>query len=156
MAELKEKLAASDSSTITHANLGGLANGGGWASPAIDNSSANAFSVDFSIKIKTATGTVATGYIDVYLIRSEDGTNYDDANALSDATGFAPVNCKKIGIISAVAATTTYQMIVSSDEVLATLPRKFKLGLVNNSGGALSSTAGDFEITYTLKTVQSV
>ena len=151
MAEIKQKLADSAAVTIT---LASLANGAGRGSNSIDNSSALAPRADIRIKIKTgASGTLATGFLDVYLIKSEDGTNYDDGFGGSDAA-FTPVNATKIGIIRAVANATTYEEVFSTDQ-LGTLPRKFSIGVVNNAGAALDTTAGNFAVSITLKTDQA-
>lgn len=147
MATTSLLLGTSTAATITIASL---ANAGGRASTAIDNTSTLALSADVYVKVKTgASGTSATGYVDVYLIRSEDGTNYDDAFGGTDGA-FTPANATKIGIISAVANATTYQAVFNTS-MFGELPRKFCIGLVNNSGAALDSTAGNHAVTTTLK-----
>jgi hypothetical protein len=152
MAELKVKLGTSTALTLT---LASLANGSGRCSTAVDNSSSNGISADIYLSIKTgASGVSSTGYIDVYLVSSEDGTNYEDAFAGTDAA-FTPVNARKIGIISAVANATTYKAVINT-ALIGDLPRKFAVAVVNNTGAALSSTEGDHTKTYTIKTVQSV
>jgi hypothetical protein len=151
MAELKIKLGTSTAFTLT---LASLANGAGRAATAIDNSSTNAMSADIYLKIKTgASGTLTTGYLDIYLIRSEDGTTYDDNFAGTNAA-FTPINATKIGIISAVANATTYVAVINT-QLIGDLPRKFSIGVVNNTGGALDSTEGNHAYRYTFKTVQS-
>jgi len=151
MAELKQKLADSQAVTIT---LNSLANGAGRGSNSIDNSSALAPEADIYVKIKTgASGVSATGYVDIYLIKSEDGTNYDDGFGGSDAA-FTPKNVSYIGTISANANATTYQRVFNTLG-LGGLPRKFCIGIVNNTGAAFDSTAGNHAVTYTLKTSQT-
>lgn len=151
MAEIKQKLASSATATIT---LASLANGSGRGSAAIDNSSALAIEADIMVKIKTASsGVSTTGYLDIYLIRSEDGTNYDDSFGGSDAA-FTPVNATKIGSMMATANATTY-IGVFNTAIAGNLPRKFCIGIVNNTGAALDSTAGNHAVTYTLKTLQT-
>lgn len=147
MSTISQNLGTSTAATITIASL---ANAGGRASTAIDNSTAKCTSADIMVKIKTgASSTSATGYVDVYLVRSEDGTNYDDAFSGTDGA-YTPVNATKIGIISAVANATTYVGIFNT-AMFGELPRKFCIGLVNNSGAALDSTAGNHALSYTLK-----
>lgn len=148
MATTTQNFGTSAAATITIASL---ANAGGRASTAIDNSTTKCTSADIFVKIKTnaTTGTSATGYVDVYLIRSEDGTTYDDAFAGSDA-GYTPINATKIGIISVSANNTTYQAVFNT-AMFGELPRKFCVGLVNNTGATLSATAGDHAVTVTLK-----
>ena len=151
MAEIKQKLAASVSLTLT---LASLANGSGRCSAAVDNSSLDLISADITLKIKTgASGVSSSGYLDVYLVRSEDGSNYDDSFAGSDAA-FSPVNATQIGIISAVANATTYLAVLST-ELAGNPPRKFAIAAVNNSGAALDSTEGNHAKTYTGKTYQT-
>lgn len=152
MADFKQKLANSQAVTIT---LASLANGAGRGSTAVDNSVALAPRADIKIKIKTgASGTSATGFLDVYLIKSEDGTNYDDGFGGTDAA-FTPVNATKIGRITAVANATTYQEVFNTDQS-GTLPRKFSIGVFNSCGGQLDGTAGNFAVSITLKTDQVV
>lgn len=152
MAEFKTKLGTSTALTLT---LASLANGSGRAATAVDNSSTNAISADIYLKVKTgASGVSATGYLDVYLVGSEDGTTYDDNFGGTDGA-FTPVNARKIGIISAVANATTYYAIMNTS-LIGDLPRKFCIGVVNNTGAALDATEGSHAYKYTSHTVQSV
>jgi len=152
MAELKTKLSTSTAFTLT---LASLANGSGRATTAVDNSSVNYISADIYLKIKTgASGTLATGYLDVYLVGSEDGTTFEDNFSGTDGS-FTPVNARKIGIISAVANATTYYAVINT-ALIGDLPRKFCIGVVNNTGAALDSTEGSHAYKYTGKTIQSV
>lgn len=154
MATTSQNLASSVAATITIASL---ANAGGRASTAIDNSTVKCTSADIFVKIKTnAAGTSATGYIDVYLVRSEDGSTWDDqyVGTTQQYSGtdaaFVPTNSTKIGIISATANSSIYQGVFNT-AMFGELPRKFCIGLVNNSGAALDSTAGNHAVTVTLK-----
>ena len=151
MAEIKQKLANSATATIT---LASLASGAGRGSTAIDNSSVLAIEADIAVKIKTASsGVSSNGYLDIYLIRSEDGSNYDDSFGGSDA-GWTPVNATKIGSMTANANSTTY-IGVFNTAIAGNLPRKFCIGIVNNTGAALDGTGSNHAVTYTLKTLQS-
>lgn len=151
MAEIKQKFGTSAALTIT---LASLANGGGRCSTAIDNSSVNAVSSDIYVKIKTAGTMASPNTLSVYLVRSEDGTNYDDAFAGSDAA-ITPINATLIGIISAPTTGTTYQAVLNT-EVAGNLPRKYAIAIVNNTGAALDSTAGNHAVSITPKTYQTV
>jgi hypothetical protein len=152
MADIKQKLYNADTPTITIASL---ANDGGRASAAIDNSTDLAFAADIRLKIKTgASGVLATGYIAVYLIRSEDGTNYDDGFAGSDAA-YTPVNAILLGIITANANATTYNKVFDTAELGITLPSKFAIGIVNKTGAALDSTAGNHGLSVRRKYAQA-
>jgi len=150
--EIKQKLADSATATIT---LTSLANNAGRGSSAIDNSSTLAPRADITVKIKTgSSGASATSCLEVYIIKSENGTTYDDNFGGTDGT-FTPINASKIGIISTPANNTSYISVLNT-EIAGTLPRKFCIGIVNKVGGTLSSTASDFSVTYTLKTDQTV
>ena len=147
MAEIKQLLGTSTAATIT---LASLANAAGRASTAIDNSSNLNYSADVFVKIKTgASGVLATGYVDVYLIRSEDGTNFEDSFAGTDGA-YTPTNATKIGIISAVANATTYTAVINTS-MFGELPREFCIGLYNATGAALDSTGSNHAVTVTGK-----
>jgi len=151
MTEIKQKLTTSAAATI---NLGSLANAAGRGSTAIDNSSTLALEADIMVKIRTSSSGVSTsGYLDIYLIRSEDGSTYDDGFGGSDAA-FTPVNATKIGSMMATAVSTNY-IGVFNTAVAGMLPRKFCIGIVNKTGAALDANAGQHAVTYTLKTLQS-
>ena len=148
MADIKQSFNTSATGTLTIASL---ANGSGRCSTAIDNTSGKYISADIGLKIKTnASGTSATGYVSVYLVRSYDGTSYDDAFAGSDAA-FTPVNALLLGTINAVANATTYYRTFDTAELGLSLPKKWAVAIVNSSGAALDSTAGSHEFKYTEK-----
>lgn len=148
MASVKQAVNTAGTGTITIASL---ANGSGRAMTAVDNTTNLYISADIGLKIKTgASGTSTTGKVDVYLIRSYDGTSYDDAYAGSDAA-YTPVNALYLGYINTVANATTYYKVFDTAEMGLTLPRKWAIGIVNNSGAALDSTAGNHELKYTEK-----
>jgi hypothetical protein len=142
MATIRQTFETAGTATIT---LASLANGSGRASTAIDNTSTLDISSDIRVKITTG-GTSATGYVSVYLIRSEDGTNYDDAFGGSDAA-YTPVNALLLGTINT-PATATYVKVFDTAELGLTLPAKFAIGIVNSSGNALHATAGNHSVTY--------
>ena len=140
---IKQALGTQADLTIT---LASLANGSGRAATAVDNTSNLYLSSDIRVKIKTAAAaTSATGYLSVYLIRSEDGTDYDDAFAGSDAA-YTPVNALLLGTINAVANATTYHKVFDTAELGLSLPAKWSVGIVNSSGAALDGTAGSHEV----------
>lgn len=148
MANIKNEYATSGTATITIASL---ANGSGRACTAIDNSTNKYISADIGLKIKSAAAsTSATGYVSVYLIRSYDGTSYDDAFAGSDAA-YTPSNALLLGTINVTANATTYYKTFDTAELGLTLPKKWAIGIVNSSGAALDSTAGNHELKYTEK-----
>lgn len=145
MATALQSFIANTAATITIASL---ANGSGRASTAIDNTSTKAISADIRVKVKTS-GTSAAGYVSVYLIRSDDGTNYDDAFAGTDGA-YTPINAILLGTI-ATPATSTYVKVFDTSELGLTLPQKYCVGLVNSSGNALTETAGDHSVTVETK-----
>ena len=118
------------------------------------NSSTLALEADIAVKIKTASsGVSTTGFLDIYLIRSEDGTNYDDGFGGTDGA-FTAVNAYKLGSITANANATTYKANFNT-AISGNLPRKFCIGIVNRTGAALDGTGSNHSVTYTLKTLQS-
>jgi hypothetical protein len=141
MASIKTGLNTAATATIT---LASLANGSGRASTAVDNTSGLYISADIRVKVKTS-GTSATGYASVYLIRSEDGTNYDDAFGGSDAA-YTPINALLLGTILT-PATATYVRVFDTAELGLSLPAKWSIGIVNSTGNALTATAGDHSVT---------
>jgi hypothetical protein len=145
MANIKTAFNSATALTITIASL---ADGSGRAATSVDNSSNKFISADIRVKIKTgASGVSATGYVAVYLIRSEDGTNYDDGFGASDAA-YTPVNATLLGYISATANATTYQGVFDTGQLGLTLPQKWSIGILNKTGAALDATAGNHEIKY--------
>jgi hypothetical protein len=142
MADIKTNFNTAGTATIT---LASLANGSGRASTAIDNSTGKYVSADIRVKVTPASAT-ATGYVSVYLIRSEDGTNYDDGFAGSDL-GYTPINALLLGTIST-PSTSAYVKTFDTAELGLTLPAKWSIGIVNSSGSALTATAGHHSVTY--------
>lgn len=148
MASVTNNYISNVSMTIT---LASLANGSGRAGTAIDNTSTKAVSADIRVKIKTnATGTLSTGYVLIYLIRSDDGTNYEDSFAGSDAA-LTPSNPILLGSLLATANATTYQKVFDTAEIGLTLPQKYSVCVVNNSGAALDATGGSHSVTIESK-----
>ena len=148
MASIKNEFNTSAAMTIT---LASLADSSGRAATAIDNSANKFISADVRIKIKTgATGVSATGYIAVYLVRSEDGGSYDDGFAGTDAA-LTPVNATLLGILTANANATTYNGVFDLAQLGITLPKKWSIAIVNKTGVALDATGANHEVKYTEK-----
>jgi hypothetical protein len=139
MADLKTNFNTAGTATIT---LASLANGSGRASTAIDNSTGKYVSADIRVKVTGA----SAGYVEVYLIRSEDGTNYDDSWTGTDGA-YTPVNALLLGTINT-PSTATYVRTFDTAELGLTLPAKWAIGIVNRTGAALNSTAGNHSVTY--------
>ena len=148
MASIKNEFNTSAAMTIT---LASLADSSGRAATAIDNSVNKFISADVRIKIKTgATGVSATGYIAVYLVRSEDGSSYDDGFAGTDAA-LTPVNATFLGILTANANAITYNGVFDLAQLGITLPKKWSIAIVNKTGVALDATGANHEVKYTEK-----
>ena len=111
MSDIKSKY-GSNNQAIT-CTFTSLANNGQRSSAALDNSSNLFLDALVSVKVKTnASGTLATGYVNVYAYATTDGgTTYGggEANMGTDAgvTLASPPNLVLIGTINAVANSTT-------------------------------------------------
>jgi hypothetical protein len=138
MADITQKYIGSTTATIT---LDSLANGSGRGSTAIDNTSVKAISADIMVQITTnaTSGTSATGYLSVYLIRSDDGTNYEGGFAGTDGA-YTPTNAILLGTISAVANNTFYSKVFDTAEMGLSLPQKYCIGVVNSTGASLKAS----------------
>lgn len=144
MSNIKQEYNTGASLTIT---LASLANGSGRASTAIDNSTNKFISADIRVKIKTASsGVSGAGYCSIYLVRSEDGTNFDDSFGGTDAA-LTPINSTLLGVMTTNSNGTTYNKVIDTNELGLTLPAKWSIAIVNSSGAALDSTAGNHSIT---------
>jgi hypothetical protein len=102
-------------------------------SSAIDNSTNLFLEARVQLKWKTgASGTSATGFVNVYLIGSPDGgTTYDDNNKTL------------LGTMAVVANATVYTDSWSTAP-LGTLPKFWKVAVENQGGGASDTTGGNF------------
>jgi hypothetical protein len=152
MSAIKNAYETTDTMTIT---LASLANASGRAGTAIDNTTNKDLLAKVFVKVKTGgSGVSSTGYVSVWLIGSADGTNYDDAFAGTDAS-YAPVNARLLGYLSTIANATTYQKTFHLEDQGLELPQKFSIGIYNNSGAALDSSASNHAvlITRSYKTV---
>jgi len=150
MANIKQALNTSGTLTKT---LASLANSSGWCTTAVDNSTNLFNSADIRVKIKTgAAGVSANGYVGIYLVRSEDGTTTDyDDNFSGTSASITVLNSTLIGYIWANANATTYSGVFDLAQLGLTLPKKWAIAVVNNTGAALDSTEGNHVIGYTEK-----
>ena len=152
MADIKQAYNTGASLTIT---LASLANGSGRASTAIDNSTNKFISADIRVKVKTnSSGTSSTGYCSIYLVRSDDGTNFDDSFGGTDGA-LTVKNALLLGTMITNANATTYQMVIDTNELGLTLPAKWSIAVVNNSGASLDGTGSNHEITIREKYMTS-
>lgn len=131
MATVTANITNTNAVTIT---LNSLANASTATSSAVDNSTNKYVEIVVRVKVKTgASGTSATGYYNVYIVRSTDGgTDYSDSTD------------ELIGTIPAIANATTYARAFR-----AALPgTHFKIAVENRAGGTTDTTAGNHEVEY--------
>lgn len=152
MADLKAKYGtANQTITIT---LASLANNGARESTAIDNTSNLFLDAQVGGKVKSgASGTLATGQVNVYAYGSADGgTTYSDSATGSDAaiTLTVPPNARLIGMINVVANATTYEFGPFSVAAAfgGVLPAFWGIIIENKTGGTLDATGGNHNVHY--------
>jgi hypothetical protein len=145
MTTSQELLTNNQSITIS---LASLANGSYQQSAAIDNTSNLYFDAGVQLSVKTASsGVSSTGTINVYAYGSANGgSNYTDGCSGSNAsfTPTSPTNLKLIGVINAVANSTTYTGgPFSVASAFGYTPGKWGIVVFNNTGAAFDSTEGN-------------
>ena len=142
MTVIRQNLTSNQPITIT---LASLANTTIAMSNTIDNSAALYIGADVQIKFKTGAAVSGSGTLDVYMVRSLDGTGtlYDDSVA---ATATLIDNFP-----ATVSATT--QVVSMSIEVL---PSRWKLMVVNNTGDALDASGANFSVIFEGKKLDTV
>lgn len=147
MADIKIAYAAKATITWTGTSL---ANGSGRESTVVDNTS-NKY-LDARIRIQTKGQASGTALIDVYVYTALGDTTYTDAATGSDAafTAAGRRNSRYLGSIQMNAATSAVQGELPSiaSAFGGVMPDKWGLIIINNSGAALSATAGDHVIEY--------
>lgn len=150
--DIKQKF-GTNGQTIT-ISLGSLANSSARQSTEIDNSSNLFRDALVSVKVKSgASGTSATGVVNVYAYATVDGgtTRTENAGA-SDAaiTLTSPPNAILIGVISVVANATTYYggPFSVARAFGGTLPEKWGIIIENRCGGTLDTTGGNHSVQY--------
>lgn len=129
MATVTANFTNSNTITITIASL---TNGSTNTSSAIDNSTNKFLEALVQVKVKSAAaGTSASGYCNVWFIRSADGgTTYDDSGRVL------------LGTFPVVANATTYTTTFTT-QGLGGLGTSWKIALENQSGATLDATAGN-------------
>lgn len=131
------KLNATNSGSIT-ITLSSVTNNSFAVSNAIDNSTNLYLSALIQVKLKTgASGVSATGFFNVWLLRSTDGgSTYSDNNAVL------------LGSMAAVANATTYTTILST-EAVGPLGTSWKIAVENRTGATTDTTAGNHKAEFT-------
>lgn len=125
--------------SLTVTGLSSLANGADATSNVVDNSSGNFLDGVFEASIQTAaSGTSATGYVDIFLQPSLDNSNFPDTS-----------NDLYLDTIQVSANSTTYKKLLSISKVLqGWLPPYFKLRFHNATGGALTAGSVNYNLPY--------
>lgn len=146
MSTVKELFGTSNQGiTCTLASLG---SGSARQSTVIDNSSNLFVDTLVTIKVKTATVSGNSPFVNVYAYGTADGgTTYSDGATGTDGaiTLSTPPNMRLIGTINAPASTTTY--VGGPFSVAAAfggvLPEKWGIVVENKTGAALDATEGN-------------
>jgi hypothetical protein len=145
--------------TITLASLANSATAG-RQSTVVDNTSDVA--IDSIVQVKVTTGTTPTNgnLIQVWAFGTADGTNYSGGAGTTDA-GFTPTNVNNMRLLESFTVTSTSNITyVSGSHSIAnafggTMPRKWGIFVLNNSGVALNATAGNHSVQYSPVKYQS-
>jgi len=149
--------------TITLASLGS-SGVSGRQSTTIDNTSDLAD--DSHVFVKATTGTSPTGgnAISIYAFGSTDGTLYSGGLGASDAT----VSPSPTPINGGLQLLATFTVVSASNTAYSggpysianafggTMPRKWGIFIVQNTGAALNATAGNHSVVYTPVQYQNV
>jgi len=157
--DIKTKYGTSTAITCT---LASLASNGARESTVVSNTTDLFLDALVMVKVKSnATGTSATGYVNVYAYGSADaGTTYSDTATGTDAaiTLTAPPNVRLIGVINVVANATTYKSGPFSVAAAfgGVLPEKWGIIIENKSGAALDATEGSHAKFYQGVLAQSI
>lgn len=146
MADIKSAYGAKTTITLT---LTSLTNGSGRESTVIDNTS-NKF-LDALLRFQTNGQASGTGLVDVYVYAALGDTTYTDAATGTDAA-FTAANRRNSPYLFSVqmnAGTAVQGGLVSVASAFnGTMPDKWGLIVINNSGATLSATAGNHVIEY--------
>ncbi|MFN0159287.1 MAG: hypothetical protein ACKVRP_14600 [Bacteroidota bacterium] len=146
--EIRTKLDARATFTISLASLANSAVGVGRQSTMISNSSNRPGALIF-VKIRSGSSTPTAGAVfQVYLLRG-DGTSRTDGAGSSDA-GLTVENADLLGTIVVIATTGKDFYGVFDTAPLGRLGTEFGIAVVNASGTALDSTGGNHVCAYQL------
>lgn len=145
MATIKPSYGTKTSITVT---LASLANAGFRSSAALDNSTNLYLDALVQLKVKTgASGTSASGVVNVYAYASADGgTTYPDGCGTDTGISTA-AELRLIGQVNVAANATTY--VSNTMSVAAAfggvLPDFWGIAVQNLAGSALDGTEGNFD-----------
>ena len=134
------KVSYGTSTDITPAGLQSLANGSGVATAAQANTTTLA--QDYLVEIQIAGTAASTAYLDVYVLTSQGGTNYDTYQS-----------AKYLGTIFFHATPQQTQFSIVSDGSFFECPQNFEIYVVNNTGAALAASGNSIRITAVNTTI---
>ena len=121
--------------TLMTTELNSLASTGTATSSAIDNDADHDIYVDLELLIQYGTNPTANSTILCYIVRTVDGTNYEDTPPQSGFVG-----------AWALKATTSAQRIIIPGVMLP--PRDFKIHVVANTTGQTAAASGNTVVGY--------
>jgi len=152
MASIKEAFASPVNFTLTLASLASSATAG-RESTKVDNSSNLYLDALVYVKIVLTTGTIGNDKaVYVYAYGSLDGTNFADTVTGADAaiTMNDPTQLRLIGVINAVAQSTTYKggPFSVASAFGGVLPPSWGIVVRNYTGIALTGTEGNHGYTF--------
>ncbi len=144
---VRRPLVYGSKTTIT-CTLTSLGSGSARESTVIDNSSTKFRNL--RIRVQSKGQASGTNYVDVYAYTALGDTTYTDGATGSDAafTAANRLNSRFIGSVKMNAATAAVQAELQTADAFPDCPDKIGLIFINNSGAALSATAGDHVIEY--------
>ena len=128
------KVSYGTSTDITPAGLQSLANGSGVATAAQANTTTLA--QDYLVEILISGTAASTAYLDVYVLTSQGGTNYDTYQS-----------AKYLGKIFLTATPQQTQFSIVSDGSFFECPQNFEIYVVNNTGAALAASGNSIKVT---------
>lgn len=124
--------------SILTTELNSLANNAGVTTATIENNTTLDQYADFELVATYGTAPVADTTVDLYIVRTVDGTNFEDASASRPSAEF-------VGSFVLDNVTTAQRKIVRG---VMLPPNSFKLLIVNKAGQAMAASGntlrGDF------------
>lgn len=141
--------------TVTLASLASDTNlVAGRASTSIDNSSVDAIDCIVGGKVTTGTSPTASRQIEVWAYGSYDGTSYSGGATGSDAN-LTPQAKTLLRLLTVIPTTSTSDQAYTwgpfsvATAFGGTMPYKWGIYVVHNTGVALNATGGNHEVKYT-------
>lgn len=146
--EIKDSFGGSTALTIS---LGGLADGAGRQSSLVDNSASRDQDVLVYVRLRTDTAAAADAdaVCEVYLLRgdADDTTEHVTDGAGASDAAFSVKNAPLIGVITT-GATPAAGDVLYGEFLIHRPGPSWGVAVVNRTGLALSSTAGDHWVRF--------